>query len=76
MSFKLSQKGPFLENPLQQHLHKGKINVKPLKEFVFAKYPKDSAIYDVIVTEQDFLDKSEFLAKVGVWLKLSRRIKS
>jgi len=55
---------------------RGRVDIRALKAFVFAKYPKDSAIYEVILTEQDFLGTSEFLAKVSVWLKLSRRIKS
>ncbi len=52
------------------------IDIRPLKTFVSANYHKDSAIYEVIVTEQDFLEQAEFFAKVGVWLKLSRRIKN
>jgi len=52
-----------------------KVDIRPLKALVFAKFPEDSAIYDVVVTEPDFLDRSEFSVKISVWLKLLRRIK-
>lgn len=55
---------------------RGTVDIRPFKAFVLANYPKDSAVYDVVVTDQDFLDAAEFSAKVGVWLKLSRRIKN
>jgi hypothetical protein len=52
------------------------VDIRPLKAFVRANYQKDSAIYEVVVTDEDFLDAAEFSAKVGVFLKLSRRIKN
>ena len=53
---------------------KGNVDVRPLKLLVFAQFPKDSAIYDVLLAEKDSLDVSEFLVKVDIWLKLLRRI--
>jgi len=53
-----------------------RIDLRALKAFVFSNYQKDSALYDVIVTEEDFLDASELSAKIDVWLKLSRRLKN
>jgi hypothetical protein len=50
-----------------------KVNISTLKTLVATRCSKDSAIYDVMLTERDFLDLSEFLAKVDVWLKLLRR---
>jgi hypothetical protein len=65
--------GTFARLPAQQT--KDKVDIRPLKSFVFERFPKDSAIYDVFSTEQDLLGVSEFLAKVDVWLKLVRRIR-
>lgn len=53
-----------------------KIDIRLLKALVFANYSKDSALFDVIETEEDFLDVIDFCVKVGVWLKLSRRSKN
>ena len=52
------------------------VDIRSLKALVFERFPKDSAIYDVLLSEQDLLDRSEFSAKVDVWLKLLRRIKN
>lgn len=52
------------------------VDIRPLKALVHANYHKDSAIYDVVMTDEDFLDAAEFSAKVGIFLKLSRRIKN
>jgi hypothetical protein len=53
--------------------YKGKVDVRPLKSLVFAKFPKNSPIYDILLAEKDLLEQSEFLAKADVWLKLLRR---
>lgn len=50
-----------------------KIDFRPLKSCVAENYPKNSAIYEVIVSEEDFITKSDFLAKMGIYLKLARR---
>jgi hypothetical protein len=55
---------------------KDKVDITPIKALVFAKFPKDSAIYDVLFTERDLLSVSEFLIKVDVWMKLLRRLKN
>jgi hypothetical protein len=49
------------------------VDIRALKAFVCNNYSKESAIYDVIGTNEDFLEAAEFSALVGVWLKLSRR---
>jgi hypothetical protein len=54
-------------------LHLGRLDLRPLKRFVVESYPKDSAIFDIIVAEPDFIDALEFLAKMKIYLKLSRR---
>jgi hypothetical protein len=53
-----------------------KVDIRLLKTLIFAQFPRDSIIYDIFVTEHDLLSVSEFLAKVDVWLRLLRRIKS
>jgi hypothetical protein len=63
----------FARLPAQQT--KEEVDIRPLKSFVFERFPKDSTIYDVFFTEQDLLGVSEFLAKVDVWLKLAQRIR-
>lgn len=55
---------------------KDNVDIRPIKTLVFAKFPKDSAIYDVLFTERDLLSASEFLIKVDVWLRLLRRLKN
>ena len=52
---------------------KGKVDIRALKSFVMENYPKGSALYDIMVTEEDFIEIHEFCAKMGIWLKLSRR---
>jgi hypothetical protein len=48
------------------------VDIRKLKEFAFYKIPRDNPLRSIILSEQDRLDPSEFLAKVDVWLKLSR----
>jgi len=62
-----------LENACQS---RKTVDIRPLKAFVCANYPKDSALYEVVVTDEDFLDVAEFAVKVGIFLKLSRRTKN
>ena len=50
-----------------------KIDFRPMKSYVAKNYPKNSATYEVIVSEEDFITKSDFLAKMGIYLKLARR---
>jgi hypothetical protein len=62
-----------LENACQS---RKMVDIRPLKAFVCANYPKDSAFYEVVVTDEDFQNVAEFAGKVGIFLKLSRRIKN
>jgi len=62
-----------LENACQS---RKTVDIRPLKAFVCANYPKDSALYEVVVADEDFLDVAEFAVKVGIFLKLSRRTKN
>lgn len=52
------------------------VDIRSLKALVSERFPRDSPIYDVLLSEHDLLDMSEFSAKVDVWLKLLRRIRN
>jgi len=47
-----------------------KLNIQGLKRFALDKLPRDSPLRELLLSERDELDKSEFLAKMDVWLKL------
>ena len=55
--------------------NKRQVDIRRVKSFVSAHYSKDSAIYDVIMSEDDFLEPSDFVAKLRIWDKLSGREK-
>ena len=45
------------------------VDIRPLKAFVCANYPKDSALYEVVVTDEDFQDvgvcrESRYILKI------------
>lgn len=68
-----------LKYPISKHIdenphHSTKVDIRPVKTYVSTNYSEDSAIYAVILTEQDFLEPSDFVAKLGVWDKLSGRM--
>jgi len=66
------QKSQFPKTYPRQYSHRveGKVNIKPLKVLVFEKFPKDCVLRDVLLSERDLLNVTEFLAKMETWLKL------
>lgn len=48
------------------------VDINRLKKFAFNKLPKDWPIREILLSENDELDVSVFLARLPVWLKLSR----
>jgi hypothetical protein len=48
------------------------VNIVGLKKFAFEKLAPQSVLRDVLLSEKDELNASEFLGKVGVWLRLLR----
>jgi hypothetical protein len=48
------------------------VNIRKLKEFALNNIPKGNPLQQIILSEENLLDPFEFLAKVDVWLKLSR----
>ena len=49
-----------------------KVNIRKLKSFAFAQLPKDCVLREILISEEDELDVSIFLARLPVWLKLSK----
>jgi hypothetical protein len=58
----------------QIHSANAKIDIRQLKVLVFEKFPA-CALQECLLVEQDFLDVNEFLTKLGIYLKLLRRMK-
>ena len=51
-------------------MSKTKISIRKLKDFAFTQLPKDWALREILLSEQDALDIYVFLARLPVWLKL------
>jgi len=47
------------------------IDLKRLKAFTMANLPTDTALYHVILQQDEEIEIQVFLARVGDWLKLS-----
>jgi len=52
---------------------KGLINIRRLKTFALANLPRSSILRDLLLSEPDELPKTDFIVKIGLWLKISRR---
>jgi len=53
-------------------ISKGKVNISKLKKFVLENFPMDSVILQALLTEDDELDIPTFLARLPIYLKLSK----
>lgn len=49
-----------------------KVDIRRLREFAFTQLPKNSALRDILLAENREIDASTFLARVPIWLRLSR----
>jgi len=49
-----------------------KVDLRALKSFALEKLPKDWPLHDIILSEEDELAIQIFLARLSVWLRLSR----
>jgi hypothetical protein len=47
------------------------VDIGKLKEFAFNNIPKDNPLREIILSERDLLDSTEFLVKIDVWLRLA-----
>ena len=48
------------------------VDISRLKKFAFNNLPKDWPLREILLSENDELDVSVFLARLPVWLKLNR----
>jgi hypothetical protein len=46
------------------------VNIESLKKWAYANLPASSMLRKVIILEKTVLTVEEFLAKMGVWMKL------
>lgn len=53
-------------------MSKTKINIRRLKDFAFTQLPKDWPLREILLSEEDELAIQIFLARLPVWLRLSR----
>jgi len=53
-------------------MSKTKINIRKLKNFAFDDLPKDWPLREILLSEDDELDVSTFLARLPLWLNLIR----
>jgi hypothetical protein len=49
-----------------------RVNMNKLKEFAISNLPEGSRLREILLAEKDEVDPEEFIAKVGIWLKLLR----
>lgn len=49
-----------------------KVNIRRLKDFASKHLPKNWVLRELVLTEHDELEPSEFCTKMDVWLKLAR----
>jgi hypothetical protein len=54
-------------------MSKTKISIRKLKDFAFSELPRGWILREVILSERDELDASDFVAKAEIWLKLAKR---
>ncbi len=53
-------------------MSKTKISIRKLKDFAFTQLPKDWPLREILLSENDELEVSVFLARLPVWLRVSR----
>lgn len=53
---------------------KSRVNIKSLKLFAYEKLPEGSPLREVLLVENDEITVEEFLIKMDLWLKLSRKL--
>ena len=56
----------------EMFVKRDKISTRKLKDFAFSRLPKQWPLREILLAEEDELETSIFLARLPVWLKLSR----
>lgn len=51
---------------------KTKISIRKLKDFAFTQLPRDSALREILLSEDDELDRITFIERMNVWLRLCK----
>jgi len=51
---------------------KTKVNIQKLKNFAFTQLPKGWVLREILLAETEELEVFTFMARLSVWLKLSR----
>lgn len=46
------------------------VNLKRLKQFAYDTLPKTSPLRDILLSESEHINRTDFLAKMDVWIKL------
>jgi len=49
-----------------------KVDIKPLKSLILAKFPSNHTLRFVLLAERDVLEAEEFLTKLETWLNILR----
>jgi len=62
------EKGKIISHS-KQHINQ-KVNIKPLQNWVIESLSPSSTLRNVVLTENQYLDSYEFLAKIPIWMKL------
>ena len=52
---------------------KGLIDIRRLKTFALANLSRSLILRYLLLSESDELPKADFIVKIGLWLKISRR---
>jgi hypothetical protein len=50
-----------------------KVNIQRLKDFAFKEIPRDNLLREILLSERDELEITEFASKIDIWLRLLRR---
>lgn len=49
-----------------------KVDIRKLKSFAYGKLPRNLPIREILLLEEDELDVQVFLARLSIWLQLSK----
>ena len=51
------------------------VDIRSFKSLISQNFPRNSSIYEVVMSDSDFLVPEDFVSKLSIWLKLCRRIR-
>ena len=56
-------------------MSESKLCIQQLKKFAIEEIPKNDVLRELLLSEKDELNLTEFCCKLDVWLKLLRRVR-